>query len=121
MLPKIGSIRRYKILEWLNYISTELHKTSGLLFSPVMPQDVKDSIVKPLLKKKLDFVNGTLKNKFLAGDEFTLPDSYLFVILFWLPKFNMDVTDWQNLANYFAKLKERNSVHQSLKEESLLE
>lgn len=121
LLPNIGDFNRYRTLAWLNFISTELHKTCSVFFNASIPQDIKDTIFKPLFHKKLDLVEKNLQNKFLLGNQFTLPDSYLFVILFWLPKFNIDIKSWPSLANYFNELKRRNSIQQALKDEGLVE
>jgi glutathione S-transferase len=120
LLPPIGDIKRYKILGWLNYVSTDLHKDCGLFFNPHMPEDVKENIFRPLLKNKLLAVDQHLqKNTFLADEQFTLPDSYLFVILTWLPYIKLDITQWPNLQRYFIELKQRKSVQQALQEEGI--
>jgi glutathione S-transferase len=121
LLPTINDFKRFRVLEWLNYVATEMHKGAGVLFNPNISQEVKDSIFIPLAKKKLDFLNTHLsKNKFLCGDSFTLPDGYLFVILNWLPMFKINIAEWPHLANYFNRIKERAAVAKSLKEEGLI-
>jgi glutathione S-transferase len=69
---------------------------------------------------KLSLVDHHLENHtFLIGEEFTLGDSYLFVVLIWLAKLKMDTTPWPNLSRYFKDLKKRKSVQQALQEEDL--
>lgn len=58
--------------------------------------------------------------KFLMGNSLTLPDSYLFVILIWLAKLKIQMTEWPNLSRYFADMKQRKSVQQALEEEDLV-
>ncbi len=121
LLPPVGVFKRYRVLEWLNYVSTELHKGFGPLFNPKLPQDIKDNIVKPALKAKFDFVDQHLSHsKYLVGDQFSLADGYLFVMIFWLPNFNINSAQWQNITRYFADLKNRKSIHQALADEKLL-
>lgn len=119
LLPPTTDFRRYRVLEWLNYIATELHKGFGPLFNPSVPQEVKDQIFIPLIKKKLTFVNEHLKNKYLLGDDLTIPDIYLFVILRWLRNVNIDLNQWPNLSNYFAEFKKRPAVQKTFHEEGL--
>lgn len=120
LLPAIGDFNRYRVLEWLNYVSSELHKTVGLTFNPFVTQDMKESMVIPLTKKKLAYLNEHFeKHTYLAGDSFTLPDAYCFVILTWLPVLPLNLDEWPHVKRYFEALKGRNSIQQSLHEEGL--
>lgn len=120
LLPAIGNLKRYRVLEWLNYISTELHKSFGSLFNPVIPQELKDKYLVPLLKAKFDFVNNQLKNKdYLYSSTFTLPDAYLFVMILWTYHFKFDLNAWPYIAHYFSGLQQRKSIKKSLEEEGL--
>lgn len=120
LLPPIGDVRRYHVLEWLNFIGTDLHKTCAPLFNPKLPQTIKDEFFKPLLENKLHFVNQHLhQNKYICDSEFTIADCYLFVILLWLPNFKMEITEWPHLARYFDDMQKRPAVILSLKEEGL--
>jgi len=120
LLPSVGKMSRYRVLELLNYIATELHKGCSPLFNPNLDQKIKDEIFIPALKAKLNYMNKKLQNQsFLMGKEFTLPDAYFFVILNWLQIFKMDVNEWSNLARYFEELKKRRSISISMLEEGL--
>jgi glutathione S-transferase len=118
MLPKVGDFKRYRVLEWLSYVSSDVHKAFGPLFNPAFPQDVKEKLAIPNLKSKLSFLDKNLAQKmYLVGDDFTLPDSYLFVVLSWLPKVKIDMSEWPNVAGYFDNLKKRKSIEEALAEE----
>lgn len=120
LLPPINDYTRYRVLEWLIFITTELHKGFSPLFSPEFPDEIKQKIVIPKLKSKFDFMEKNLQQKkFLMGDTFTLPDIYLFVMLTWAESFKFDMTNWPNLSRYFSELKTRNSITKSLQEEKL--
>lgn len=122
LLPAVNNMKRYRVVEWLSFISSDLHKTCGNFFNPNLPTDVKDNIFHPIFKSKLDYVEQQLHhNKFLTGDHFSVADSYLFVILSWLPIFKMDMAKWPKLASYFMQLTKRDSVKRSLAEEGLPE
>lgn len=121
LLPPLKDIQRYRVLEWLSYVATDLHKTCGPLFNPAISADIKAAIFHPILKIKLDFVDKQLANKqFLTGDNFTVADSYLFVILSWLPYFKINIEDWENLSKYKSTLLKRESVKQALMTEGFL-
>src|SRR5579885_487709 len=120
LLPPQGDFMRYRVLEWLNYVATELHKGFSPMFNPHMPQDVKDHVIIPMLKAKLSFINIHLENhRYLLGDEFTLPDAYLFVMISWAGYFKFNMNEWEYLSRYYTELQKRKSVQQSLTEEGL--
>ena len=120
LLPVIGDANRYKVLEWLNFASTDLHKSCGPLFNPNVPSEVKENIFVPLLKNKLSYLNQNFtKNKYLIGEQYTLPDAYVFTVLRWLPAFEIDLANYADLQRYFNEVKQRKAVQTSLKEEGL--
>jgi glutathione S-transferase len=119
LLPEVGSLERYRVLEWLNFATTELHKTFGVLFNADVPQEIKDRIFIPLIKKKFKYISQSLGNrKYIAADHFTLPDAYLFVMMRWALFMKIDFKECSNLAKYFNELSDRKSIKESLKQES---
>jgi len=120
VLPPIGDFRRYRVLEWVNFIATELHKSFGPLFSPDAGDDTKD-FARKLIAKKLDHVEGALgAGPFLMGEILTLPDAYLFVITGWADKL-IGLDRWPNLEAFRTRMMERDSVRQVLRFEGLLQ
>lgn len=120
LLPKMGDFNRYRVLEWLNYITTELHKGFAPLFNPSIPQDVKENIFVANLKVRFVYINKQLQGKsFLLGDNLTLPDAYLFVMLRWARAMKIDFTQWENLATFYNGMLKRKSIVESLKQEEL--
>jgi glutathione S-transferase len=118
LLPAVGDDRRYRVLELLNFISTELHKGCAPLFNPALPAEAKTNIFKPTLQNKLTYTNRLLENKpYLYGDTFTLADAYLFVVLSWMPHLQIDMSKYPNLTRYFEALKKRPAITKSLVEE----
>lgn len=121
LLPAVGTTQRYQVLEWLNYIATEIHKGYLTFFIPNFPQEVRENFFIPALKKKFKYVDSSLKNKaYLFGDEFTLPDGYMFVMLTWANNFKLNLDDYPNLNRYYHELQKRDSIKKSLKEEGLI-
>lgn len=118
LLPALGHFERYKVLEWVNYLTTEIHKSFSPLFSPAIPAELKSSIFIPLIEKKFAFLNDHLAhNQYLAGKTFMLPDAYLFVMLLWARGMKIDVNQWPHLIRYQAELQKRESIEKSLKQE----
>lgn len=118
LMPPINDVKRYRVIEWMSYIASDLHKTCAPLFHDKFNNETKE-IFKKILKDKLSFVDKHLKmNKFLLGDQFTSADCYLFVILTWLKYFKIEISDWQSLSRYFAELNCRQSIKISLEEEA---
>ena len=119
LLPGLGSLERYRVLEWLNFVGTELHKTFSPLFRPNTPEDYK-AIVKQTLAAKFTVVNEALEGKaYLTGDRFTAADAYCFTVLRWAKPMGFDLADWPNLASYMARVAERPAVAAALAAEGL--
>jgi len=117
LAPKTGSVERYRLQEWLNFISTELHKQFSPLFNPALPDAGKD-IFKGNIAKRLEWVNGQLQGKqYLTGDKFTVADGYLFVILRWAKGMKMELPAAVNA--FFDRVAARPKVAEALKAEGL--
>ncbi|MGZ4981609.1 MAG: glutathione transferase GstA [Methylobacter sp.] len=120
LVPAAGTFERYQLQQWLNFISTEIHKVFGSLFNPAMPEEAKQLATK-LLTSRLETVAEHLSNRaFLLGDYFTVADAYLFVTLRWGTYVNVDISRWPVLANYAAKISARPAIQKAMKEEGLV-
>ena len=120
VLPAIGNFRRYRVLEWVNFITTELHKRFSFLFSNA--SDETKSFVTEQLIKKLDWIDERLgTGPFLFGDDLTLPDTYLFVMTRWTDKVLRELERWPNLKAFYERMQQRDSVRHVLRFEGLLE
>jgi len=120
VLPPLGQFRRYRVLELLNFITTELHKRFGFLFNPNATDEFKQFIITDL-KKKLDYIDEKLgSGPFLMGEDLTLPDTYLFVIAGWTEKM-MGLDQWHNLRAFRERMLKRDSVRHVLRFEGLLQ
>jgi glutathione S-transferase len=120
VFPPLGDFRRYRVLEMMNFITTELHKRFGFLFNPDATGEMKQLVVRDL-GKKLDYIDDRLgAGPFLFGDQLTLPDAYLFVIVGWTEKM-IGLHRWPNLMAFRARMLERPSVRHVLKFEGLLQ
>src|SRR5260363_119221 len=120
LLPPVPDLRRYRVLEWLNFIAADLHKGCGPLMKPALPEEIKENVLRPVLHQKLRYLSERLdKTPYLCGEQFMLADGYLFVILSWFPALKEKWTDWPVLSRYFNPLKERPAIQKALAEEGL--
>jgi len=120
VLPPLGDFRRYRVLEMVNFITTELHKRFSYLFSPDASDEMKQLLMRDL-GKKFDYVDERLGDgPFLFGDDLTLPDPYLFVMTGWAEKF-MGLGKWPSLRAFRERMMQRPAVRHVLKFEGLRE
>jgi len=120
VLPPMGDFRRYRVLELVNFITTELHKRFGFLFNREATDEFKQ-FVKADLAKKLDWIDARLgAGPLLMGEELTLPDPYLFVIAGWTEKM-IGLDRWPNLRGFRERMFQRPSVRHVLRFEGLLQ
>lgn len=120
LAPAHGTLARYRVLEWLNYIASEVHKGFGPLWNPQSSEETK-SAAKAALGARFDHLSKALEGrKFLAGDGFTVADAYLFTILGWTEYTNIDLGKWPVLAAYVEHLGARAGVRAALLAEGLI-
>ena len=120
LAPPTGSAERYKLQEWLNFIGTELHKSFGPLFQPVLSDDTKQ-FFKDRLMGKFKYIDAALAGKdYLMGTHFTVPDAYLFTMLAWADRMKIDLSGFKNLMAYKARVAARPKVKEALEAEGLL-
>jgi glutathione S-transferase len=114
LAPRAGTIERYRLQEWLNYISTELHKQYSPLFNKNMSDETK-AMVREYLGKRIAFVAASLEGKqYLMGERFSVADPYLFTVLRWSKHVSIDLAQWPAIGPYMARVGERESVKAAL-------
>lgn len=119
LAPPAGTLERYRLMEWLSYINSEVHKNFAPLFHPV-GEDVK-KFARDNLSKRLTWLDGALGTKnFLMGDTFTVADAYLFVVLGWAGHVHIDLGQWPNLKRFHESIGKRPSVIAAEKAEGLI-
>jgi glutathione S-transferase len=120
LAPARDSAERYKLLEWLNYITTELHKNIGPMFSPVLSDDAK-AFFKDRATSKFKYIDGKLAgHDYLMGKQFTVADGYLFTMLRWADGLKFDLAGLSNLMAYKARVGARPMVQEALTKEGLM-
>lgn len=120
LVPAHGTLERYQVIEWLNFIATEVHKSFGPLFRPNTAEDVKEA-ARTNLSNRLDWIAARLAGRdFLMGSQFTVADAYLFTALGWAAFVNFDLARWPALTAYQQRVASRPAVQQALRAEGLL-
>lgn len=121
LAPPAGTMERYRVVEWLNFISTELHKSFSPLFNADAGDDIKDNARKHLAKR-LGYVNSVLKDReYLTGSQFTVADAYLFVIGNWAFHLKMDMSDYPHIKAFQQRVSVRPAVQDALRAEGLID
>jgi glutathione S-transferase len=120
LAPARDTAERYKLQEWLNFITTEVHKNFGPLFSPVLADDAK-AFFKDRVMAKFKYIDGALAGRdHLMGKQFTVADGYLFTMLSWADRMKFDLTALPNLLAYKARVGARPKVQEALTKEGLM-
>ena len=115
-----GTMPRYRQQQWLNFITSELHKGIGGLFNPAMPEEAK-ALMREKALTRLKWVDAQLEGKaYTAGDSFTVPDAYLFVVTNWTGNVGIDISGLKNLGAFMERMRARPSVQAAMKDEGLL-
>jgi glutathione S-transferase len=120
LAPPAGTMERYRVQEWLNFVSSELHKGMGGIFNPAMPEDAK-KLMREKTGGRLKWVDSQLEGKsYLMGDAFSIADPYLFTVTNWTSHTGIDVSGLKNLGAFMARMAARPAVQQAMKDEGLL-
>ena len=120
LAPKAGTFERYQLQEWLNFLTSEVHKQFSPLFKPNTPEDYKP-VAKENLAARFDWLDKQLAGKdYLMGKQFTVADAYLFVLLGWTRPTQIDLARWPNLAAFHKRVSARPKVQEALQAEGLL-
>jgi glutathione S-transferase len=120
LIPAVGTPERYKVLEWIGFISTEIHKGFGPLWNPTTPDAVKQA-TKEKLFQRFAYLDQQLDGRsYLTGERFTVADAYLFVVVNWTNFHGLSLGDYPNLAAFMERVAARPKVQEALQAEGLL-
>ena len=117
LAPPAGTMARYRLMEWLNFVGTELHKGFSPLFNGKIPQEVKE-IFAGRIKTKFEYVERALEGQdYLMGATFCVADAYLFTMTQWGDGLGIDTSALKNLTAYKARVAARPAVKEAMKAE----
>jgi len=117
LAPAAGSLERYRLQEWLNYVASEVHKGFSPLFNPKATEEWKQ-VIKDNLGLKFDYLSKQLQGKDYLMGAFSVADAYLFTIVGWSKYFNIDLTKWPVLVKYMERVGARPAVKAALEAEA---
>ena len=119
LAPREG-MDRYRMIELLTFIATELHKNMGGLFVPGLP-DATRQMITQRLTARLGLIEQQLTGRtWLTGEQFTVADAYLFTVAGWAKWVKFDLSPWPQLVAYLARVAARPAVQAALKAEGLI-
>jgi glutathione S-transferase len=120
LAPANGTVERYRLQEWLNYIATELHKQFSPLFDPACESTLRARQVEKI-GGRFDWISKQLGTRdYLMGSGFTAVDAYFYTMLAWSRQVGIDLGKWPVLTAYKARVEQRPQVRETLKAEGLL-
>jgi glutathione S-transferase len=120
LAPTQGARSKYRLLEWLGFISSELHKNYSPLFSPATPDPYKP-VLQDKLKLRVGYVDVHLADRpYLFGDQFSVADAYLFVVLNWSKAMNIDLSAFANVQAFQRRVAQRPGTQAAMHAEGLI-
>jgi glutathione S-transferase len=127
LVPKFGTLERYRCMEWMNFVATEVHKTLGTMFAAgnIMKSAESQTELRAglaqVFEKKMAYLSESLGDQsYLMGETFTIADAYLFTCLSWTKMLKVDLSAWKNIKAYQERVLGRPAVQKAMKEEGLL-
>lgn len=120
LAPPAGTLERYRLMEWLAYINSEIHKSFSPLFRAEAPEATKE-YARNNLSQRLEYLAGALgAGSYLMGEQFTVADAYLYTVLGWGGYVNVDIGRWPQLKRLHERVGARPHTVEALKSEGLL-
>ncbi len=118
LAPANGTLLRYRLQEWLNFVATEMHKGFSPLFNASMPDEAK-TISKTKLQSRFKWLDGELEGKaYLMGEHFSVADCYLFTVTNWAKPVGLDLTPYPNVQAWHARVAARPAVQEAMQAEA---
>ena len=117
LAPPAGTMQRYRLMEWLGFINSEVHKSYSPLFNPAIGEDTKAAYRKKVVER-LTWIDGQLAGKdYLMGADFSVADAYLFTVTRWAGAVKLDISGLANLAAFMTRMQARPAVQAALEAE----
>jgi len=118
LLP-VSGLERYRVIEWLGFLGSDVHKSFSPLFNPASSEEVKQA-ARDVLAKRFDFIEGRLEGRdYLTGPSMSIADPYLFAMLGWTGMHGIDLGRWPRLAAFRQRMEQRESVQAVMRAEGL--
>jgi glutathione S-transferase len=121
LMPSAGTPERYRVLELIGFISTEIHKGFGPLWNPTNPEAVKHAALERLGLRFKYLDQKLAGSTYLTGDTFTVADAYAFTVVSWAKIHNIDLSPYPNLVAFMGRVWARPKVREALAAEGLIQ
>jgi glutathione S-transferase len=118
LAPKPRTPERYRLMEWMNFTASEIHKSLGAFFNPKMTPEWREAQL-DYVGRRFEYLEKALGNQQYLMGEFSIADAYLFTVLNWTNFHKIDVSKWPNIQSFMARIGERNTVKKAMKAEGL--
>jgi len=118
LAPAAGTFERNRLQEWLNFISSELHKQYSPFFNPATPGEYKE-ILKKKLGERFAYLTKHLEHRDYLLGNFSVADAYLFTILRWSPSVGIQLEPWPAVQQILTRVRARSKVAEVMKAEGL--
>jgi glutathione S-transferase len=118
LAPKPRTTERYRLIEWINFTASEIHKALGDFFNPKMTPEWREARLERLAKR-LDYLNKALGTSEHLMGEFSIADAYLYTVLRWTSIHKIDLSPWPNIQAYMERVAARPAVKKAMKAEGL--
>ena len=120
LAPAAGTMARYNLMEWLNFIATEVHKSIGALFNPKMTPEMK-VVQTGVIERRLNALEKMMAGRqYLMGDTYSVADAYLFTVVNWSRIHKIDLAQWPNIQAFMTRVGGRPQVQAAMRAEGLL-
>ncbi len=120
LVPAAGTMARYRLMEALNFVATEVHKSVGALFNPAMTPEMKE-VQKGYIARRFSALDRMLADRpWMTGEAFSVADAYLFNVLRWCGYHKIDLAPWPNILALFNRIGGRAQVQAAMRAEGLL-
>ena len=110
LAPPAGTMERYRLVEWLAFINSEVHKNFSPLFRADAPQETQQ-YARSNLALRLGYLQRVWgARSFLMGEQFTVADAYLYTVLSWSEHVKLDLGQWPALQQFLVRVGARPAV-----------
>ncbi len=118
LAPRWGTPERYRLIEWIHFVGTELHKKHlWMVLSSKTSSEVKAfaaSTAEPPLAHVARHLEASDRGPFLLGEDFTVADAYLFWALLVAPYAGIAIDHHPSLVSYVERGRARPAVKKAL-------
>lgn len=120
LLPTFGTMQRYRALEWINVVATDLHKGMAMMFSPFLDESTKKRFADGFLAGRFAVIEDHLsRSDYLLGSEFSAPDAYLYNVLCWPVRVGIDMSGYAAIERFMQRMDQRPCVQAAREAEGL--